>query len=314
MPTFLVTGGGGFIGSHIVEGLLGRGATVRVLDNFATGRRENLAGFRGPLTVIDGDLRDTEAVKRAATGVEAIFHLGALPSVVRSIEDPVASNAVNIGGTTNVILAARDAGVRRVIFSSSSSVYGDAPTLPKVETMEPAPLSPYAIQKLAGEHYARIAKPLFGVDVVALRYFNVFGPRQDPKSDYAAVIPRFITAILKGDTPTIFGDGLQSRDFTFVENVVEANLRALEASSEAAGQAFNIACGERITLLDLVAAIARIVGASDVTPKHAPARAGDVKHSLADIGKAKALLGFTPKVSFAEGLERTIEFYRKKPS
>ncbi len=312
--TYLVTGGGGFIGSHIVEALLARGDAVRVGDSYATGRRESLAGRRGAgagaLVVIEADLRNADAVGRAARGVAAIFHQGALPSVARSVADPALSNAVNVGGTTNVILAARDAGVRRVVYASSSSVYGDTPTLPKVETMEPRPLSPYALQKLAGEHYARIAAPLYGVEVVSLRYFNVFGPRQDPKSDYAAVVPRFVTALLAGRAPTIYGDGLQSRDFTFIANVVEANLRAAEAPPEAAGEAINIACGERFTLLDLARAIGRIVGREDLKPRHEPARKGDVRHSQADVGKAKALLGWTPRVAFEEGLRRTVEWFR----
>jgi UDP-glucose 4-epimerase len=309
MPTYLVTGGAGFIGSHLVRGLLERGAAVRVLDNFATGRRVNLADLGGALELCEGDIRDLNCVRGAARGVEAIFHEAALPSVARSIADPLSSNAVNVGGTTNVILAARDEGVRRVVYASSSSVYGDSPTLPKIETMEPAPLSPYAIQKLAGEHYARIALPLFGVEVISLRYFNVFGPRQDPTSDYAAVIPRFITAILRNVPPTIFGDGLQSRDFTYVDNVVEANLRALDASPEAPGQAVNVACGERYTLLDLVKTIASIVGRADVVPRHAVARAGDVRHSQASIEKARKLLGFVPPVGFREGLEKTVAWY-----
>jgi UDP-glucose 4-epimerase len=310
MPTYLVTGGAGFIGSHLVESLLARGAAVRVLDNFATGRRENLAGLTGALDILEGDLRDLDAVRRAAAGTAAIFHLGALPSVARSVEDPITSNAVNVGGTTNVILAARDAGVRRIVYASSSSVYGDSATLPKIETMTPAPLSPYAIQKLAGEHYARIAGPLFGVEGVSLRFFNVFGPRQDPKSDYAAVIPRFITALLRGEAPTIFGDGQQSRDFTFVGDVVEACLRAADASGEAAGEAFNIACGERHTLLELFGALAKITGRGDLRPKHAPQRPGDVRHSQASIEKARALLGYAPRTGFAEGLERTVAWYR----
>jgi UDP-glucose 4-epimerase len=285
MGLYLVTGGAGFIGSNLTAGLIARGERVRVLDDLSTGRRANLAGL--------GDQVD----------------LGALPSVQRSVEDPVTSNAVNVGGTLHVLLAARAAGVRRVVFASSSSVYGDAETLPKVETMAPAPLSPYAVQKLTGEHYGRIAGPLFGVEVVSLRFFNVFGPRQDPKSDYAAVIPRFITAYLRGEPPVIFGDGLQSRDFTFVENVVEANLLAMRASREAVGEAINVACGERYTLLELADEIGKATGRS-LMPRHGPARKGDVRHSQASIEKARALLGFEPKVGFAEGLARTIRFYQ----
>jgi UDP-glucose 4-epimerase len=310
LARYLVTGGAGFIGSNLGAGLLARGAAVRIFDDFSTGKRANVDGLAGAVEVAEGDLRDLADVRAAARGADGIFHLGALPSVQRSIEDPVAANAVNIGGTLHVILAAREAGVRRVVFASSSSVYGDSETLPKVETMTPAPLSPYALQKLAAEHYARVAGPLYGVEVVSLRYFNVFGPRQDPKSDYAAVIPRFVAAALAGEEPTIFGDGLQSRDFTFVENVVEANILALNASMEAVGEAINVACGDRFTLLDLCREIGRLAGRK-IAPRHAPARAGDVRHSQASIEKARRLLGFEPKVGFAEGLARTIAWYRE---
>jgi UDP-glucose 4-epimerase len=312
MPRYLVTGGAGFIGSNLVARLLREGAAVRALDDFSTGKRANLDGLSGDLEVIGGDLRDAALVRRAALGVEAIFHLGALPSVARSVEDPVGSNAVNVGGTLHTILAARAAGVRRVVYASSSSVYGDSERLPKVETMPPAPLSPYAVQKLTGEHYGRIAGPLYGVEVVSLRFFNVFGPRQDPQSEYAAVIPRFVTAFLRGERPVIFGDGLQSRDFTYVDNVVDACLLAVRApASRCAGEVFNVACGERFTLLELIATIARVTG-RDLSPRHEPARPGDVRHSQAGIEKAREALGYRPRVGFAEGLERTIAWYRER--
>lgn len=312
MARYLVTGGAGFIGSNLVEALLARGASVRVLDDFSTGKRENLASLEGDLEVVEGDVRDYRAVRRAVEGVEAIFHEAALPSVARSIDDPVGSNDVNVRGTLQVILAARAAGVRRVVYASSSSVYGDAPNLPKAETMAPSPLSPYAVQKLAGELYARIALGLFGVEVLSLRYFNVFGPRQDPEGEYAAVIPRFALAALSGKSPTIFGDGRQSRDFTYVANVVEANLRALEAPREAVGEVFNVGSGERHTLLDLVRALGKIAGRPEFAARHGPARAGDVRHSQASIEKARAILGYEPRVSFEEGLERTLAWFRSR--
>ncbi|HVY60275.1 MAG TPA: NAD-dependent epimerase/dehydratase family protein, partial [Planctomycetota bacterium] len=311
MATYLVTGGAGFIGSHVVEALLARGARVRVLDDYSTGKPENLAGFRGALEVIggrpEGDLTDFESVKRAAEGVDAIFHLGARPSVPRSFEELGESTAANIAGTTNVLRAAKVHGVKRIVYSSSSSVYGDAPKLPKQETDTGRPLSPYATQKLVGEHYARFAKDprLGGLEVVSLRYFNVFGPRQDPNSYYSGVIAKFIRMMLKGEPPTIRGDGTQSRDFTYVENVVAANLLALEAPGErVAGEPINVACGTRITVLELVGAIARILGRKDLAPVYVPKIEGDIEHSQADISKARELLGFQPKVDFAEGLER----------
>ncbi len=311
MAKVLVTGGAGFIGSNLAARLLREGAQVRVLDDFSTGRRENLEGLGGDLDVIEGDLRDFETVRRAAEGCAAIFHLGALPSVARSVEDPVTSNAVNVGGTLHVLLAAREARARRVVYASSSSVYGDTEDLPKCEDMRPAPLSPYAVQKLAGEHYGRVAGPLYGVEVVSLRFFNVFGPRQDPKSEYAAAIPRFIAAALRGEPPVIFGDGLQSRDFTYVDNAVDACLLAARApAARAAGEVFNVACGERFTLLDLVAALGRLAGRA-LAPRHAPPRPGDVRHSQASIEKARAALGYEPRVGFAEGLARTFEWFRR---
>ncbi len=317
MARYLVTGGAGFIGSHLVEALLRRGAEVRVLDSFATGRPDNLTGLGlgrgGELDLVEGDLRDRDAVRRAVEGCDSVFHQGAVPSVQRSVEDPAGTHATNVGGTIHVLLAARDAGVRRVVYASSSSVYGDSPTLPKVETMPASPLSPYAVQKLAGELYARIAGPLFGVEAVSLRYFNVFGPRQDPRSEYAAVIPRFATALLRGEAPTVFGDGEQSRDFTYVENVVEANLLALAAPGSAvAGQALNVASGERHTLNELLSILRAKTGRANVEARYEAPRAGDVRHSLADIDRARSLLGYEPRISFAEGVERTVAWYRER--
>jgi UDP-N-acetylglucosamine/UDP-N-acetyl-alpha-D-glucosaminouronate 4-epimerase len=308
VTTTLVTGGGGFIGSHLVDRLLDLGHSVRVLDNFSTGRRTNLRCAPAHVELIEGDLRDPDTVRRAAQGAEIVLHQGALPSVPRSVNDPRTTNAVNVEGTLNVLLAARDAGVRRVVVASSSSVYGDTPTLPKVETMPPMPRSPYAISKLAAEQYTCAFASLYGLETVALRYFNVFGPRQDPTSQYAGVIARFCTAALRGQPYTVQGDGLQSRDFTYVENVVQANLLAATAP-DVSGQAFNVACGERITLLDMIATLNRLVG-HDLPIEYGPARSGDVRHSLAEIDKARQLLRYAPAVDMAEGLARTLAWYR----
>ncbi len=312
----LVTGGGGFIGSNLVEALLARGDEVLVLDNFATGRRENLArapewaaAGGGRYRLLEGDIRDEATVKRAIAGREVVLHQAAIPSVARSVEDPMTSHTVNVDGTLTLLLAARDAGVRRFVMASSSSLYGESETLPKVETMAPDPISPYGLDKLAGETYCRLFTRLYGLPTVSLRYFNVFGPRQNPRSEYAAVVPRFIEAALRGEQPTIYGDGQQTRDFTFVENVVAANLLSAEAVEEACGQAYNVACGERISLLDLAAAINRLTG-SQVGPRHAPPRAGDIRHSLADISKAERALGYRPAVDLEAGLARTIEAMR----
>jgi nucleoside-diphosphate-sugar epimerase len=307
VPTYLVTGGAGFIGSNIVRALLERGGSVRVLDNLATGRAENLADIAGQVELIEADLRDAWVAQQAVKGVEAVFHQGALPSVSRSVADPLASHEVNSSGTLGLLLAARDAGVRRFVFASSSSVYGDTPTLPKSEDLPTNPLSPYAVSKLAAEQYCRVFYRLYGLETVCLRYFNVFGPRQDPKSHYAAVVPLFITAISRGESPLVHGDGTQSRDFSYIANVVQANLRAAEAPG-VGGEVFNVACGERYSLLDLVAILNRILGTS-VEPTFGPARAGDVKHSLADISKAQRLLGYEPVVRFEQGLERAVEWY-----
>ena len=303
----LVTGGGGFIGSHLVTRLLSLGHEVRVVDNFATGRRENLAEVKDRIDLIEGDLRDLHTLRVASEGTAWIFHQAALPSVARSVEDPLLTNAVNVEGTLNVLVAARDAGVRRVVYAASSSAYGDTPTLPKVETMPASPLSPYALQKFASEEYCSLFTRLYGLETVALRYFNVFGPRQDPASPYAAVIPKFIGMLARGESPTVHGDGEQSRDFTYIDNVVDANLLAAE-SATAAGEVINVACGERITLNRLLDRLRAILGV-DVQAVHDAPRPGDVRHSLADIGKAEKLLGYKPRVGLDEGLRRTIDFF-----
>jgi len=302
-----VTGGAGFIGSSLTRAIVERGDEVRVLDNFLTGREENLADLPD-VEIVQGDIRDAETLRTAMQGVERVLHQAAVPSVARSLKDPITSNEANIGGTLNVLIAARDAGVQRVVFASSSSVYGDTPTLPKVETMLPGPLSPYAVTKLTGEHYLKVFHHLYGLETVALRYFNVFGPRQDPTSDYAAVIPLFISLMARGRVPHIHGDGTQSRDFTYIDNVVQANLKAASAPG-VGGEVFNVACGQRYTLLDLVAGLNTILGTS-IEPTFGPSRAGDVKHSLADIDKARRLLGYEPSTTFEEGLERTVAWGR----
>ena len=312
MAQFLVTGGAGFIGSNLSHALVARGERVRVLDNFSTGRMENIAELvdAGRIELVRGDLTDANAVARAVEGVDYVLHQAAIPSVPRSIEDPVGGDLVNVHGTVALLDAARKAKVKRVVYAASSSAYGEkAPGEPKVETMIPDPLSPYAVAKLAGEHYLRVFFLAYGLETVALRYFNIFGPRQDPKSQYAAVIPNFVTAALHGRPATIFGDGHTSRDFCYVENAVEANLLACTAPG-AAGETFNIACGESTSLLQVIDVVASIVG-KRIPPVHEPARAGDIKHSLADISKAKRVLGYTGKIKFPEGIERTVAWYRK---
>ncbi len=306
--TYLVTGGAGFIGGHICERLVRDGHGVRVLDDFSSGKESNLDSFRAEVDLVRGDIRDARLVGEAMKGVDIVFHEAALGSVPRSVADPLTTHEVNMTGTLNVLLAAREAGVKRVVYASSSSVYGETPVLPKREEMTPQPLSPYAISKLVGEHYATVFKHVYGFEVVALRYFNIFGPRQDPESQYAAVIPKFVTALLNGKAPVVYGDGLQSRDFTYVDNVVEANLLASEADG-AAGQAFNIACGGRYTLLDLLARLKIILG-SDIEPVHEAGRAGDVRDSQASIEAAQRVLGYRVSVDFDEGLRRTAEWYR----
>jgi len=304
MSRYLVTGGAGFIGSHLVETLLDRGEEVRVLDNFLTGKRENLASFGGRLEVLEGDLRDPDACRRAVDGVDFVLHEAALPSVPRSVADPFTTDEINVRGTLNLLWAAARAKVRRLVFASSSSVYGDAPGLPKREGEEGKPLSPYAASKWAGEKYLQVFAKTFDLETVSLRYFNVFGPRQDPASQYAAAVPLFITRILRGEAPTVFGDGEQSRDFTYVANVVEANLLACTAGG-AAGGVFNVACADRITVNVLIAKINEILGKS-IAPVYAAPRPGDIRHSFADISAAERELGYRPVVGFEEGLRRTI--------
>jgi nucleoside-diphosphate-sugar epimerase len=303
----LVTGGGGFIGSHIVERMVRDGHDVRVIDNFTTGNRANLVSFLDDVDLVEGDLQSYERAHAAVRGCEVVLHQAAMPSVPRSIQDPLTSNAANVVGTLNVLLAARDAGVRRFVFASSSSVYGAAPDLPKVETLPTLPISPYAVAKLAAEGYCRAFSQVYGLETVALRYFNVFGPRQDPNSQYSAVIPHFINAVLQRKGVTIFGDGEQSRDFTYVDNVVEANLLAMKAP-EVSGRTYNIACGDRISLNDLVASIGRTLGRT-IEPEYAPPRPGDVRHSMADISLAREDLGYEVGVGFYEGLAQTIDHY-----
>jgi len=304
----LVTGGAGFIGSHLTDALLAAGFSVRVLDDFSSGREQNLSLARGKIELIRGDLADPATAARACDGADVVFHEGAIPSVPRSVAEPVRTNRANIDGTLNVLECARQAGVRRVVCAASSSAYGDTEELPKIETMPPNPRSPYALQKYAGEVYCRLYHELYGLETVALRYFNVFGPRQDPKSEYAAVVPRFATACLRGEPAQIHGDGEQSRDFTFVTDTVRANLLAADAPA-AVGQVINVAGGRRISLNELLAALQQITG-SKVAPIHGPGRVGDVRHSLADLGRARTLLGFEPTVSLAEGLRHTVESLR----
>ncbi len=304
----LVTGGAGFIGSHIVTGLVERGDAVRVLDNLDTGSRENLAHLGGKVEFIEGDVTDPQRVAKAVEGVEIIFHQAALASVPRSVAAPLDTNAVCVTGTLNVLQAARQAGVRRVVYAGSSSAYGNDPTPSKSERIVPAPVSPYAAAKLAAEGYCQAFTETYGLETVTIRYFNVFGPRQDPDSEYSAVIPIFVSLMLKGNRPTIYGDGLQSRDFTYVSDIVRGNLLAAAAQG-VSGQVINVATGKQFTLLDLVASINRVLG-TKIEPVFADPRPGDVRESLADISLARRLLKFEPRVTFDEGLELSIEYYR----
>jgi len=308
----LITGGAGFIGSHLVRGWLAEGARVRVLDNFLTGRRENLADVQGQpgLTIIEGDIRDAATVETAMRGVRWVQHQAAMPSVPRSVAEPHLSLSIGVAGTLNILEAARRHGVERVVYASSSSIYGDTPVLPKTESMVPGPLSPYAVSKLAGEQLCRVWTHLHGLPTVALRYFNVFGPRQDPGSPYSAVIPRFATAALAGDPPVIYGDGDQTRDFTFIDNVVLANRLACTAAEPAWGRAMNIAGGRRISLLDLCEKIAVLCGRPGLQPRNEAPRPGDVRHSLADVALAEELLGARTVVDLDEGLARTVAWYK----
>lgn len=313
MARYLVTGGAGFIGSHLVEHLLDRGEDVVVLDDFSTGLRRNLASFEGRFRLIEGSIVDPAICGEAMDGVDVVFHQAALGSVPRSVEDPHTTHAVNATGTLNVLDAARAAGVRRVVYAASSSAYGDAEELPKHEGMVGRPRSPYAVTKLTGEGYCRAFEASYGLETVALRYFNVFGPRQDPASQYAAVIPLFATAALTGEQPVIFGDGEQSRDFTFIDNVVEANLLASTASPEATGTVYNVGAGDRTTINEIWKLIAK-VAESDVDPRYQDARAGDVRHSLASLDKIGKALDYEPLVDVEEGLRRTVEWYRETGS
>jgi nucleoside-diphosphate-sugar epimerase len=310
MPLYLITGGAGFIGSHIVDALLAQGAQVRVLDNLATGKRENLAHSFSRFDWIEGDIRDLDTCRSACAGVDFVLHQAALGSVPRSVKDPLTTHAVNATGSLNMLVAARDAGVKRFVYAASSSTYGDHPGLPKIEDLIGNPLSPYAVTKYANELYAQVFGRCYGLETVGLRYFNVFGPRQDPFSQYAAVIPLFVSALLRGVPPTINGDGEQSRDFTFVANVVEANLHACTAPVAAVGQVFNVACGERTTLNQLYGQLQELLG-TQIAAIYGPERAADVRHSLADISKARQLLDYSGRVRFAEGLQRSIAWYRE---
>jgi UDP-glucose 4-epimerase len=304
----LVTGGAGFIGSHLTEALVRAGHRVRVLDSLYSGKPGNLAAVRGDVELLRGDCADPRTARRAVKGIEVVYHQAAIPSVARSVEDPALSHSANATGTLAMLTAARDAGVRRFLFAGSSSIYGDSPRLPKLESMPPGPLSPYAVAKLVGEHYLRVFCGLYGMQGLTLRYFNVFGPRQDPGSPYSGVISRFASALIAGHKPVIYGDGRQSRDFTYVENVVRGNLLALRAR-DAHGQSVNVATGRRVTLLELLAAVARETGC----PARAvmrPARAGDIRHSLAGITLARRVLGYRPTVDFETGLRKTVAWYR----
>jgi len=310
MATYLVTGGAGFIGSNIVDALLERGDSVRVLDNFSTGREENVAGFHDRVELVRGDICERETVDAAVSGADYVIHQAALASVPRSIADPTANNQVNVQGTLNLLESAVQHGVKRFVYASSSSVYGDSEALPKVETMTPNPKSPYAVAKLAAEYYCGVFSALHNLPTVALRYFNVFGPRQDPSSEYSAVIPIFVKALIEGRSPTIHGDGEQSRDFTFIENVVAANLLACD-SDTSGGRVYNIACGERYTLNELFAALRSEIG-GEVEAVYGPDRAGDVKHSMAAIDRIQSELGYSVGLGFDEGIRRTVGWYQEE--
>ncbi len=307
MAHYLVTGGAGFIGSHLAEELVRRGESVRVIDNLSTGKRHNIAHLSS-VEFVEGDLADFEAAQRAVQGIDYVLHQAAIPSVPRSIDDPITSNRANIDASLNILVAARDAGVKRLVYAGSSSAYGNAATLPKVETMATSPLSPYALQKLVAEQYCQMFTRLYGLQTVTIRYFNVFGPRQDPSSPYSGVISVFISALCDGRRPTIYGDGEHTRDFTYVANVVDGVLRACTADS-ASGEVINVATGGRISLNTLFTNVRDLVGAS-VEPIYADPRAGDVKDSQADISKARRILGYQPSVSFEDGLAKTVDWYR----
>ena len=309
MSLYLITGVAGFIGSSVARAVVAQGDQVRGLDNFSTGRRENITQILDRIDLREADLLDRQAVDKACRGVDYIFHEAAIPSVPKSVVDPLGSNQANVDGTVHLLIAARDAKVKRVVYAASSSAYGDTPTLPKHEAMPPNPISPYAVAKLAGEYYMRSFYRCYGLETVSLRYFNIFGPRQDPSSPYSGVLAKFITRMLADQEPVIFGDGTQSRDFTYIDNVVDANLRAAHAASErAAGEVFNVATGTRVDLNHTFALLKKIIGYRG-NARYAPERAGDVKHSLADLSRCREQLGYQPKVGFEEGLRRTVEWY-----
>ncbi|HKO62867.1 MAG TPA: SDR family oxidoreductase [Pyrinomonadaceae bacterium] len=305
----LITGGAGFIGSHIASALGASGARVRIIDDLSTGYRHNIEEIPGDIEFVEGSVADETTLKRAIKDVELVFHEAAIPSVPRSVENPRQTHIASVDSTFSLLLAAKENKVRRVVYAASSSAYGDQPTLPKVETMLPEPLSPYAVAKLVGEHYCQVFTRVYGLETVSLRYFNVFGPRQDPSSQYSGVISRFISALLGNQTPVIYGDGEQSRDFTYIDNVVDANLKAAD-STKAVGQVINIANGERISLNQLLKELQNLTGKTDVIADYQPPRAGDVKHSLADISRARELLGFEPKVDLRQGLSLTIDWWK----
>jgi UDP-glucose 4-epimerase len=307
MEKFLVTGGAGFIGSNICKKLVSQGCFVRVVDNLLTGKKSNLASVIDKIEFIQADMGDSEVAQSAMKDTDVVLHQGALPSVPRSVDDPAATHRHCVDATFTLLLAARDAGVKRFVYASSSSAYGDTPTLPKVETMPPSPLSPYAVGKLVGEYYCSVFHKVFGLETISLRYFNVFGPQQDPASQYAAAIPAFVTAILEDEPPTVYGDGEQSRDFTYVDNVVNANLLAASAR-KTNGEVINIACGQAVTINEIIDMINRLLG-KNIKPTYTASRPGDVKHSLADITAAKDLIGFEPVTSFNEGLRKAIDWY-----
>jgi nucleoside-diphosphate-sugar epimerase len=310
MALYLITGIGGFIGSSLARALVARGEQVRGVDNFSTGNRENIADLLDRIDFRETDILDLDAMHEACAGVDYVLHQAAIPSVPKSVLDPLASNRANLDGTVNVLVAARDAKVKRVVFAASSSVYGETPTLPKRESMTPDPISPYAVAKLASEHYLISFYRCYQLETVALRYFNIFGPRQDPSSPYSGVLAKFITIMLRGERPAIYGDGEQSRDFTYIDNAVEANLLACKApAAQAAGQVFNVATGRRVSLNETFKLLQGLTSYSG-QPKYEAERGGDIKHSLADISKAETALGYKPKVDFEEGLRRTVEWYR----
>lgn len=306
---YLVTGGAGFIGSHLVERLVHLGKQVRVVDNFVTGKRSNLAPFLGKIDLVEGDLADPEVCAKACRAVKVVLHQAALPSVPKSVADPLPSHRCNLEATFNLLVAARAGGVKRFVYAASSSAYGESPVLPKVETMPSSPLSPYAVQKLASEHYCSVFARCYGLETISLRYFNVFGERQDPTSQYSAAIPAFVTAILRDQSPKVYGDGEQTRDFTYIENVIQANLLAA-AAPKTNGESVNIACGEHVSVNEIIRRINQLLG-KNVTPKYLDSRSGDIKHSWADIGLANRLLGYKPVVLFSGGLQRAIDWYKK---